>query len=238
MQHQTTVHGPLVNQGHHNGQQGHRNVHHGHHQGHHNGQQGHRNVHHGHHQGHHNGQQVHRNVQHGHHKGHQQHGHRKPNATFGFYKAICFWGVLFGLAVLAQHVYKQHRSAPETPSSLYDGPHLSVNQYGPFEVWREQVDDVSLAVTKWLQEATTLHEHRRRATAILLKMEEGNQALIVLRAHVRSDNYPVWGDKLKELRRLVKLKPMPASPTATELETLVHKLVNGLLWLKREMLYV
>ena len=179
----------------------------------------------------------------GHHKGHRNRRHRhnkshyKPNATFGFYKAIFFLVVLIGLGWLAQHAHELRRYAPETPASLYDGPHWSVNQYGPFKVWREQVEDVSLAVTKWLQEATTLHEHRRRGTAILLKLEEGNEALIVMRSNLRSDNYPIWAEKLKDLRSLVKQKPMPGSPAAIELETLVHKLVNGLLWLMREALY-
>ncbi len=210
-QHQTTTaHGTLVHHGHHQVHQGH----HGHH-----GQQGHRNVQHG--------QQGHRNVQHGHQK-----SHGKPNATFGFYKAIFFWVVLFGLGWLAQHAYEQYAQ----PASD-EGPILSVSPYGDVRVWREQVDDLAIAATKWLQEAQDPVEHHRRTTVLLVKLQQGNEDLIVLRADVRSDNYAIWAAKLKQLWKLMPMKPVPGSKVAIEIETLVHKLVNGMFWLKREALY-
>jgi hypothetical protein len=177
--------------------------------------------------GRHNLQQVHRNVQHRRHK-----SHHRAKAIFGVYQAIFFWAALIGLAVLAQHVYEQYaQSVPD------EGPVLSVSPYGDVRVWREKVDDLSLAATKWLQEAHDQVEHHRRTTILLVKLEEANEALLILRADVRSDNYPVWAAKLKQLWKLMPLKPVPGSRVATDIEMLINKLVNGMFWLKREALY-
>ena len=186
--------------------------------------------------GYHNWQQGHRNVHHGQPdrklrpKGHR----RSPKRLFGVYQAIFLWLVVFGVGWLAQHAYEQYAHPTNQPD---EGPVLSVSPYGDVRVWREKVEDLSIAATKWLQEAHDMVEHHRRTTVLLVKLHEANEDLIVLRADVRSDNYPVWAAKLKQLWNLMALKPVPGSKVAIEVETLIHKLVNGMFWLKREALY-
>jgi hypothetical protein len=188
----------------------------------------------------HNGHNRHHghNGHHGHigHHGHNgHHVHRKPKVKLGFYQAFIFWLLLIAMGFMAQHAYKKWAKPRAEP--LDEGPRWSVNQYGPLEVWREQTEDLALACTSWVQEADTSAEHYRRTATILRKLEEGNGALIVLRAFERSENYPLWESKLNDLRRLVKTKPVPGTTVATEVEILINQLILGLFYLKREALY-